>query len=69
MIYSQNDFTFIQKGKGKNGLYNYLFHLLYLMISFTQAFYGMDDLFYMKLMNDMDEIIYETTHTGLTKKF
>ena len=39
------------------------------MISFTQAFYGMDDLFYMKLMNDMNEIIIETTHTDLTKKF
>ena len=39
-----------KKGKEKNSLYNYLFYLLYLMISFTQAFYGMDDLFYMKLM-------------------
>ena len=39
------------------------------MISFTQALYGMDDLFYMKLMNDMDEIVNETTHTDLTKKF
>ena len=58
-----------KKGKKKNSLYNYLFYLLYLMISFTQAFYGMDDLFYMKLMNDMDEIINETTHTDLTKKF
>ena len=58
-----------KKGKEKNSLYNYLFYLLYLMISFTQAFYGMDDLFYMKLMNDMDEIINETTHTDLTKKF
>ena len=51
MIYLQNDFTLIQN---KKNLYKYLFYLLYLMISFTQAFYGMDDLFYMKLMNDMD---------------
>ena len=58
-----------KRERKKNSLYNYLFYLLYLMISFTQAFYGMDDLFYMKLMNDMDEIINETTHTDLTKKF
>ena len=61
MIYLQNDFTFIQKRKKK-----IVFIVIYLMISFTQAFYGMDDLFYMKLM---DEIINETTHTDLTKKF
>ena len=53
----------------KNSLYNYLLYLLYLMISFTQALYGMDDLFYMKLMNDMDEIVNESSHTDLTKKF
>ena len=39
------------------------------MISFIQTLYGMDDLFYMKLMNDMDEIVNESIHTDLTKKF
>ena len=58
-----------KKEKEKNSLYNYLFYLLYLMISFTQTLCGMDDLFYMKLMNDMDEIVNESTHTDLTKKF
>ena len=58
-----------KRERKKNSLYNYLFYLLYLLISFTQALYGMDDLFYMKLMNDMDEIVNETTHTDLTKKF
>ena len=39
------------------------------MISFTRTLYGMDDLFYMKLMNDMDEIVNESIHTNLTKRF
>ena len=39
------------------------------MISFTQTLYGMDDLFYIKLMNDVDEIVNESIHTNLTKRF
>ena len=39
------------------------------MISFIQTLYEMDDLFYMKLMNDMDEIVNESIHTNLTKRF
>ena len=44
------------------------------MISFTQAFYGMDELFYMKLMNlrqyiyEIDEIVNGITHTDFNKE-
>ena len=44
------------------------------MISFTQTFYVMDELFYMKLMNlgqeiyEIDEIINENTHTDFNKE-
>ena len=42
------------------------------MISFTQAFYGMDELFYMELMNKfmkLMKLLMKTLMQTLTKKF
>ena len=42
------------------------------MISFTQAFYGMDELFYMGLMNKfmkLMKLLMKTFMQTLTKKF
>ena len=39
------------------------------MISFTQAFYGMDELFYMELMNKLMQLLMKTLMQTLTKKF
>ena len=42
-LFTKNDFILKKKKKKEN---KYLLYLLYLMISFTQALYGMNDIFY-----------------------